>query len=59
MDNKNRGRTREILAIGGGLGGLAVISYLALNGNETAVGALVSTISSIFGFYFAAKTAER
>ena len=58
-ENTNRkGRTREVLAIVGGLGGLGVLCYLAIKGNETALGAVVSTISSIFGFYFAAKTAE-
>jgi predicted alpha/beta-fold hydrolase len=59
MEGKNKGRTREILAIGAGLGGLAVIGYLALNGNEMAVGSLVSVVSGVFSFYFAAKTAER
>jgi len=53
-----KGRTREILAIVGGLGGLGVLCYLAIMGNDTALGAVVSSVSGIFGFYFAAKTAE-
>jgi len=56
---ENKGKTREFLAVAGGLGGLAVISYLALEGNETAIGALISVVGSIFAFYFGAKTAER
>jgi len=59
-ETNRKGRTREVLAIVGGLGGLFALCYLAVfAGNETALGAVVSTISSIFGFYFAAKTAER
>ncbi len=54
-----KGRTREILAIIGGLGGLGVISYIALTSqNDTALGALISIVSGIFSFYFGAKTAE-
>jgi len=53
-----RGRTREILAVGGGLGGLSVLGYLAITGDSTALGALISAVSSVFSFYFAAKTAE-
>ena len=56
---QNKGKTREILAIVGGLGGLAVLCFLALKGDKTALGAVVGIISSIFSFYFAAKTAER
>ena len=56
---ENKGKTREFLAVAGGLGGLAVIAYLALEGNETAIGALISVVGSIFAFYFGAKTAER
>jgi len=52
-------RTREILAIVGGLGGLGVISYVAVvMHNETAMGALVSIVSSIFSFYFGTKAVE-
>jgi len=59
-ENTNRkGRTREVLAIVGGLGGLGVLCYLAVTGNETALGAVVSTVSAIFGYYFSAVTAER
>jgi len=58
-ETNRKGRTREILAIIGGLGGLGVLCYLAIMENDTALGAVVSTVSSIFGFYFAAKTAEK
>ena len=59
-ENTNRkGRTREVLAIVGGLGGLGVLCYLAIKGNETALGAVVSTVSSIIGYYFSAATSEK
>lgn len=44
--------TRRILAIGLGFGITGVLSYLALNGNEMALGALVGSGSAIVTFYF-------
>ena len=57
--NERKRITRSVLAIVGGLGGLAVLCALAINGNETALGAVVGIVSGIFNFYFASEVAER
>ena len=44
--------TRRILAIGLGFGVTGVLAYLALEGNEVALGAMISTGVAIVTFYF-------
>ena len=46
--------TRRILACIWGIGGLAVLGYLAFMGNEMALGAVIVQVSSIIAFYFGA-----
>ena len=44
--------TRRILACMWGIGGLGILGYLALMGNEMALGAVIVQTAAIIAFYF-------
>ena len=48
--------TRRILAFVFGGCGAGVLTYLSLQGNEAALGALIAVVSALSGFYFGART---
>jgi len=45
-------KVRAILAVTGWLVGLGVLSYLSLQNNDMALGALISLVTAISVFYF-------
>jgi len=45
-------RVRAVLAVTGWLVGLGVLSYLSLQNNDMALGALISLVTAISVFYF-------
>jgi len=51
-------KVRAILAVSGWLIGLGVLSYLSLNNNDMALGALVSIVTAISVFYFDQRAHE-
>ena len=55
MDN-HQAWTGRILALGVGFIGMGVLAYLALDGNEAALGALISSVGSVVTFYFMETT---
>lgn len=57
MNENYQSLTRRIIAITFGICGAGVLSYLALNGVESALTALIAIVGTITGFYFGAKSA--
>jgi len=50
---------KAVLALTGGLTALGTLCYLALaTQNKEALGAVISTASTIFGYYFGSETAK-
>jgi len=49
---------KGILAIGGGFAALGALIYLAIIGNNEAVGAIISVVNMVFGFYFGSEATK-
>jgi len=49
---------KGILAIGGGFAALGALIYLAVIGNKEAVGAIISVVNMVFGFYFGSEATK-